>query len=81
MPRESQPIGPCPKCPEGEAVCYYNFFDGRGVVIHSWEHKCANCGMRETTAYRSDDEEPLDEGVDPAVCPYCQRQPKSKSAE
>ena len=74
MSRNLKTVGACPNCNDGEVVCAYNFFDRDGLTIHSWEHKCGNCGLRETTAYRSDevdDETPAD--LDPAVCPYCQR--------
>ena len=82
MTRNSKDVGSCPRCDGGEAVCSYNFFDRNGLTIHSWEHKCGNCGMRETTAYRSDEDDELDEDgqprdldIDREVCPYCERRP------
>ncbi len=69
-----QEIGMCKKC-EAEALsCKYNFFEQDDLIIHAWEHKCANCGYRVTTGYRSDDED-LDFNVVPVeCCPYCGRQ-------
>jgi ssDNA-binding Zn-finger/Zn-ribbon topoisomerase 1 len=64
---------PCPDCGAGNVHCRFNHFQRGALEIHAWEHKCLNCGLRETTAYRSDDEElttPLD---DRSTCPYCDR--------
>ena len=71
MPSSSQPAGVCPKCGGDSVVCRFNFFDRGDLQVHSWEHKCGNCGWRETQAFRSD--APLAAGVDPAVCPWCSR--------
>jgi hypothetical protein len=67
-------IGPCPQC-QAELVCSYNYFERDSLTIESWEHKCANCGFRETKAYRSDQPPPDGESVDPKLCPFCQRRP------
>ena len=64
----------CKKCDSTSLNCKYNFFEQEDLEIHSWEHKCIDCGYRLTTAYRSDDED-IDftaELVD--QCPYCGRQ-------
>ena len=75
MPHDRQHAGACPKCDANAIVCSYNHFERDDLVIDSWEHKCANCGFRETKAYRSD-ESPADEAqVNPALCPYCGRRP------
>jgi ssDNA-binding Zn-finger/Zn-ribbon topoisomerase 1 len=73
MPRDRQAAGVCPECNESELVCSYNRFEKDGLRIDSWEHKCANCGARQTRAFRSDDED-RDPALDPAVCPYCGRE-------
>jgi hypothetical protein len=64
-------IGHCPKCAAANFRCSYNYFAREELTIESWEHRCLNCGFRETKAYRSD--QPLETGVDPAVCPFCAR--------
>ncbi len=72
MPRHQQPAGACPKCQTDAVVCTYNAFDKDGLHVDSWEHKCPNCGHRETRGFRSDDVD-LAPDVDPRVCPYCGR--------
>jgi len=74
MPRESQKIGDCPKCNENDLTCTYNHFEKADLTIDAWEHKCPDCGFRETTAFRSDERGLKEETVDPFVCPYCDRQ-------
>ena len=72
MARDTQRIGACPKCEAENLACRYNHFEKDDLRIESWEHKCAECGYRETTAFRSDD--PEEERVlDAATCPYCGR--------
>ena len=67
-----QPAGECPGCGHPETTCRYNHFQQDDLEIHAWEHKCPNCGQRQTTGYRSDDEDGF--GVEnPAICPYCGR--------
>jgi|TARA_B110000467_G_C18261627_1_gene446671 hypothetical protein len=70
-----QTIGGCQKCGSASLTCKYNFFGEGELQIHSWEHKCLDCGHRLTTAYRTDDEDIVfaDEDVD--HCPYCGRSP------
>ena len=75
MPPDRQMIGKCPKCQGDHLVCSYNHFENQAVTIDSWEHKCANCGFRETQAFRNDEPDADRGSVDPAICPYCQRQP------
>ncbi len=77
MPRESQKIGHCPKCNGNELACTYNHFEKDDLIIDSWEHKCPDCGFRETTAFRSDEDDWIEEKVDPCVCPYCDRKPQT----
>jgi hypothetical protein len=69
----TQPLSAaCPKCQSASLVCRYNFFDRGDLAVTSWEHKCTNCGWRETKAFRSDDpSRPAD--INPAVCPLCGR--------
>jgi len=62
----------CPKCHTAGVACRYNFFDRGDLRVHSWEHKCPNCGWRETQASRSDDP-PEKQRSEPAVCPMCGR--------
>ena len=72
MAREIHTVGTCPKCKADNLKCQYNHFAKDDLQIRSWEHKCAECGYRETTAFRSDDpveEQPEDVGI----CPYCGR--------
>jgi len=71
MPRDRQEAGPCPKCEAHPVQCTYNHFEREDLRIDSWEHKCTNCGWRETRAFRSD--EPASSDTSPTVCPYCQR--------
>lgn len=75
MTRDRKTIGDCPQCDASGLTCTWNFFEGKGLVIHSWEHKCLGCGLRETTAYRSDDDEGLP--AKPDECPYCHREPET----
>ncbi len=72
MARDRKTLGDCTKCDADGLTCTYNFFEGKGLVIHTWEHKCLGCGLRDTTAYRSDDESGLPDN--PTVCPYCSRE-------
>lgn len=71
MPHQRQIIGECPKCGR-DLACSYNHFERDDLTIDSWEHKCANCGLRATKAYRSD--QPATESVDVRTCPFCLRQ-------
>ena len=61
----------CPQCQGASLACRFNFFDRGDLQIHSWEHRCANCGWRETQAFRSDAPAA---GATPDVCPWCGRQ-------
>jgi hypothetical protein len=64
--------GQCPKCQQPAVACRYNFFDRGDLQVHSWEHRCTNCGWRETKAFRSDDAPDKHSPV-PDVCPLCGR--------
>ena len=75
MARDIQPVGHCPKCEAANLTCRFNHFESGELRIDSWEHKCAECGYRETTAYRSDDPKEL-QPADVGTCPYCGRQAK-----
>ena len=72
MPRDIETIGDCPRCGGGALTCRFNHFEKDDLQIDSWEHKCPDCGYRETTAYRSDDPE-ADSVADPRCCPHCGR--------
>ena len=77
MSRERITIGGCPKCQSDLLTCQHNHFQNDELEIHSWEHKCPDCGFRQTEAFRSDDE---DEEFDPAAaasCPFCGRTAES----
>jgi uncharacterized Zn-finger protein len=67
-----QPAGTCKKCGSDRLTCRYNHFQQDELEIHSWEHRCPDCGNRQTTAYRSDDEDELPPD-NPGLCPYCGR--------
>ncbi len=73
MARDVKTIGGCPKCQSMALTCKYNLFESDDLRIDSWEHKCPDCGFRETTAFRSDEEDSIPAGTDPTVCPYCDR--------
>jgi ssDNA-binding Zn-finger/Zn-ribbon topoisomerase 1 len=73
MARDRQTISPCPQCSQGPLICSYNLFEKDALTIHSWEHRCANCGHRETQAFRSD-QSTADAAGDPTICPFCGRQ-------
>lgn len=77
MPHDRQPGGKCPKCASEQLVCFYNHFVRDELTIDSWEHKCPNCGFRETKAFRSDAPAADAASVDPTVCPYCGRRPSA----
>ena len=72
MARDQQAAGPCSECGTGTIRCSYNHFTRDDLEIHTWEHRCLDCSVRETTAYRSDDE-PDARPADPQTCPYCGR--------
>lgn len=76
MARDRQTIGPCPQCSHGTVNCSYNLFLKDALTIHSWEHRCPDCGHRLTQAFRSDRPDPSAAvpEADPTVCPFCGRQ-------
>lgn len=65
-------VAECPKCRKLAVACRFNYFDRSDLQIHSWEHRCADCGWRETQAFRSDSLEAA-RAVDPNRCPWCGR--------
>jgi ssDNA-binding Zn-finger/Zn-ribbon topoisomerase 1 len=71
MPRDRRIVGECPRCGQGKLACSYNLFQAEALRIDSWEHKCPDCGHRETKAFRSDAEGA--EGLNPEACPFCGR--------
>ena len=73
MARDRQTIGPCSRCSRGTVSCSHNQFLEDTRTIHSWEHRCSDCGHRVTQAFRSDESE-ADPTEDPTVCPFCGRQ-------
>ena len=72
MPRARQEIGQCTRCNRGTVICSHNKFMDGTREIHSWEHRCSDCGHRETTAFRSDEENP-EPTADATDCPFCGR--------
>lgn len=64
---------PCSKCQGQQMTCKFNYFHQGDLEIHSWEHKCPDCGHRQTIAYRSDDEDLDTPREDRSQCPYCGR--------
>ena len=72
MARDRRQIGTCGTCNRGVLTCTHNRFDNGTLVIDSWEHRCADCGHRDTQAFRSDDP-PQSRALDPLVCPFCGR--------
>ncbi|GAA4427184.1 hypothetical protein [Bremerella cremea] len=73
MSRERITIGGCPKCGSALLTCQHNHFQNDELEIHSWEHKCPDCGFRQTEAFRSDDEDEPFDPVEASQCPFCQR--------
>ncbi|MCU0878412.1 MAG: hypothetical protein MUF06_11560 [Pirellulaceae bacterium] len=72
MPSNTKAAGQCPKCGGDALACRYNFFDRGDLQVYSWEHRCGNCGWRETKASRTD--EPADKQLpEPNKCPMCGR--------
>ncbi|MDP7018451.1 MAG: hypothetical protein QGG36_21780 [Pirellulaceae bacterium] len=63
----------CSRCGGWASTCKYNHFHQGDLEIHSWEHKCPDCGNRQTTAFRSDSEDLDTSGRQQRVCPYCGR--------
>lgn len=71
-----QPVAAaCPKCGHEKILCRYNRFHRAELRIDAWEHKCGNCGHRDTIAYRNDNDEGKVILESPARCPYCNRPP------
>lgn len=66
------PAGPCAKC-GGAVTCRYNRFQKPGLLIDSWEHKCSDCGARETEAFRHEGDAIGSADERQPVCPYCGR--------
>lgn len=73
MVRHDKPIGACEKCQGERLICRFNRFESDEVRILSWEHRCGDCGERQTRAYRSDEPDEALEQVDTEVCPFCGR--------
>ena len=72
-------IGDCKKCGNPNLTCKYNYFGEGELEIHAWEHKCLDCGGRQTTAYRSDDDEIVFAEMQVDQCPYCNRKGERSS--
>jgi hypothetical protein len=77
MPDQLPVANSCSKCGLEMVLCRYNRFHRGDLRIDAWEHKCGNCGSRETIAYRNDNEEGAAILKGPATCPYCGRSPTS----
>jgi ssDNA-binding Zn-finger/Zn-ribbon topoisomerase 1 len=73
MSHDRQMIGACPKCSGSDLACAYNHFENNDLTIDSWEHRCPDCGFRETAAFRSDEEDAKIEDTNLHICPYCAR--------
>lgn len=73
MARNIVPIGECPKCRADELQCSYNHFERDELIIDAWEHKCGNCGFRDTRGYRTDEPDSIPPDVDVGKCPWCER--------
>ena len=64
-------------CPHGEdhrdctLRCKFNHFDDGELTIHAWELRCLDCGLRQTVAFRSDEDDWDRDATDPAACPFC----------
>ena len=71
MQRNRLDVGPCPQC-GGTVTCLHNRFANEVHRIDSWEHRCGNCGKRDTEAFRKPAADPEPE-IDPLVCPFCAR--------
>ncbi|MGI8982298.1 MAG: hypothetical protein ACR2FY_23960 [Pirellulaceae bacterium] len=72
MPTTVAIAAECPKCHATQLTCRYNYFDRGDLQIHAWEHKCQDCGWRETKAFRSDEPAPA-AGASATQCPFCGR--------
>lgn len=72
MPTTVTIAAECPKCHAAQLACRYNYFDRGDLQIHAWEHKCQDCGWRETKAFRSDEPAPAAD-VSATQCPFCKR--------
>ena len=70
--QDQQMAGSCPECHQGSIQCSHNYFEEGDLRIASWEHRCNECGFRETTAIRSDELEEK-EKANFDLCPFCQR--------
>lgn len=73
MSRDESIIGGCPNCQSAAYRCRYNIFESGELRIDSWEHRCPDCGHRETRAFRSDDEDSLPDVAPATQCPFCGR--------
>lgn len=73
MARNVVPAGDCRHCTEPTLACSHNHFQSDDLIIDTWEHKCSNCGFRETIAFRSDDESWDSDAATRETCPYCRR--------
>ena len=49
-------------------------FEGPAERIDSWEHRCADCGYRETQAFRASELTPGPQAANPRICPFCRRE-------
>jgi len=73
MPTDFQEVAAeCQTCQAEVMRCKHNYFSDEEKEIHTWEHRCKDCGFRETGGFRSDEPEdwPTD---DPTHCPFCGR--------
>jgi hypothetical protein len=68
----TQAAGNCSAC-GGPVTCRYNHFEKPGLAIDSWEHKCSDCGKRETQAFRQEGESAATSNLSNRTCPYCNR--------
>ncbi|MGV3608181.1 MAG: hypothetical protein ACO1RA_17375 [Planctomycetaceae bacterium] len=75
MPTSTVPAGTCPHCNQEKLQCRHNYFDRGDLQIRSFEHRCANCGKRQTVAFRSDDPGPGGLASNGPNCPMCGRLP------
>jgi transcription elongation factor Elf1 len=72
MARDRVEAGTCTECGSGTVVCTHNTFVDESVKIDSWEHRCGECGHRQTQAVRAGGDEGEPQG-DPTTCPFCGR--------
>lgn len=77
MASSTEKAGKCEKCQTGDVMCRFNDFDRGDLRVMAWEHKCTDCGIRVTQAWRSDQPNAGDAPEGLPTCPWCGRTGKT----